>query len=229
MNPLRGLRNVYNRSYNKRPIITLCITNGILGALSDGLAQAITYRNNHAQQLPEQLKQHREDWPPQPKYDVYRTFRFALYNFSIAPLVGKWYMVLDKYFPMPGVGKPGRDLVAIKRMVTDQAIFAPSSLVMFFTVMGLIESGNWQGVQEKFRDAYSTALLANYSVWPLVQLINFKIMPLQYRLPFVSSLGILWNAYLSWINNASKKEEEAIEKEQEEQQPQLYHKKEQIA
>ena len=99
---------------------------------------------------------------------------------------------------------------------------------MFFTVMGLIESGNWQGVQEKFRDAYSTALLANYSVWPVVQLINFKIMPLQYRLPFVSSLGILWNAYLSWINNASKEEEEAIEKEQE-QEHQLYHKKEQVA
>ncbi|KAI9247130.1 hypothetical protein BDA99DRAFT_526170 [Phascolomyces articulosus] len=226
MNTLRGLRNVYNRSYNKRPIITLCITNGILGAISDGLAQAITYRNNHAQQLPERLRQHEEQWPEQPKYDPMRTTRFALYNFTLAPVVGKWYMVLDKYFPMPGIGKPGRDLVAIKRMVTDQVLFAPSSLVVFFTVMGLIESGNWQGVREKFRDAYRPALLANYTVWPLVQLINFKWMPLQYRLPFVSSLGILWNAYLSWINNASKKEEAAVEKQQE-QHKLLYQKEKQ--
>ncbi|KAI9494699.1 hypothetical protein BDB00DRAFT_726822, partial [Zychaea mexicana] len=194
----------YNRSYNKRPIITLCITNGILGALSDGLAQAITYRDKHTKQLPERLRQHEDQWPPQPAYDGMRTSRFALYNVCVAPFVGKWYMVLDKYFPMPGVGKPGRDVVALKRMVTDQVVFAPSSLAMFFTTMGLIESGNWQGVREKFRDAYSSALIANYSVWPVVQLINFKIMPLQYRLPFVSSLGILWNAYLSWINNASK-------------------------
>lgn len=88
----------------------------------------------------------------------------------------------------------------------DQLVFAPSSLVVFFTTMGFIESRSWEGVREKFRDAYTPALIANYKVWPIVQFINFKFMPLPYRLPFVSSLGILWNAYLSWINNAAKQE-----------------------
>jgi hypothetical protein len=37
-------------------------------------------------------------------------------------------------------------------------------------------------------------------------------MPVQYRLPFASSLGILWNAYLSWLNNASKQEQSVLEK-----------------
>lgn len=78
--------------------------------------------------------------------------------------------------------------------------------------MGYAETRKWEGVLEKFRDAYAPAVIANYKVWPLVQLINFKIMPIQYRLPFVSSLGILWNAYLSWINNASKQEESIQEK-----------------
>lgn len=78
--------------------------------------------------------------------------------------------------------------------------------------MGYAETRKWEGVLEKFRDAYTPAVIANYKVWPLVQLINFKIMPIQYRLPFVSSLGILWNAYLSWINNASKQEESIQEK-----------------
>ncbi|KAI8136738.1 hypothetical protein BJV82DRAFT_526591 [Fennellomyces sp. T-0311] len=213
MNSLRALGNVYNRSYNKRPITTLCITNGILGALSDGLAQAITYHDTHARQLPEQLQQHKEQWPEQPAYDPKRTLRFALYNFCVAPLVGGWYMVLDRYFPMPAVGKPGRDITTLKRMITDQTLFAPTSLAMFFTTMALIESGSWQGVREKFRDAYQPALIANYTVWPAVQLVNFKLMPLQYRLPFVSSLGILWNAYLSWINHASTEEEKVIEEQ----------------
>lgn len=93
----------------------------------------------------------------------------------------------------------------------DQAFFAPSSLAVFFTVMGLAETGKWAAVKEKFHDAYKPALVANYTVWPLVQLVNFKLMPLQYRLPFVSTLGILWNAYLSWINSATREEAKAIE------------------
>ena len=118
MKYLRALGNVYSQSYSKRPITTLCITNGILGALSDGLAQAITYHGAHARQLPDKLQQHREQWPEQPTYDPRRTLRFALYNVCVAPLVGGWYMLLDKYIPMPAVGRAGRDMATFKRMVT---------------------------------------------------------------------------------------------------------------
>ncbi|KAI8369257.1 uncharacterized protein BYT42DRAFT_607716 [Radiomyces spectabilis] len=226
MSGLRALRDFYNRSYNKRPILTLCVTNGILGVFSDGLAQTITYyeakseqgRNKLDKHLPDKLKEHEDLWPPTPKYDITRTLRFAAYNFCVAPLAGKWYMFLDKFFPMPvastvaskaaqiAVKRQG-DKMAIKRMVTDQALFAPAGLVVFFTAMGFAETRKWEGVKEKFEDAFVPALITNYKVWPLVQFINFKFMPLQYRLPFVSSLGILWNAYLSWLNNASKQEE----------------------
>ncbi|MBM6385839.1 MAG: Mpv17/PMP22 family protein [Paenibacillus sp.] len=130
-------------------------------------------------------------------------------------------MFLDKFFPMPAVTGVVTKAVqsqitrkangmAIKRMLTDQLLFAPAGLVVFFTAMGLAEGG-WENVKEKFQDAYMPALIANYKVWPAVQFINFKFMPLQYRLPFVSSLGIVWNAYLSWLNNASKQEEQVLE------------------
>ncbi|CDS08717.1 hypothetical protein LRAMOSA10078 [Lichtheimia ramosa] len=228
MNALRAFRDVYNRSYNKRPIVTLCITNCVLGAISDSLAQSITYYDYQKkrkrfpdimdEQLPENVREHEHLWPPPPVYDPVRTIRFAFYNFCIAPIVGKWYMVLDRYFPMPAAGTAlaatrTKDIIAIKRMAVDQAFFAPSSLAVFFTVMGLVETGKWEAVKEKFHDAYKPALVANYTVWPLVQLVNFKLMPLQYRLPFVSTLGILWNAYLSWINSATREEEKVIERQ----------------
>ncbi|KAL9544241.1 hypothetical protein MBANPS3_007728 [Mucor bainieri] len=210
MNGLRSLKVFYNKSYDKRPILTLCVANGILGAVSDTLAQSISLYNKYNKQL--------ED-----KYlPDSRTLRFAAYNFCVAPLGGKWYMFLDKFFPMPVatgvVSKAVQSQItkkangmAIKRMVTDQALFAPAGLVLFFSVMGIAETGKWEGVKEKFKDAYVPALIANYKVWPAVQFINFKFMPLQYRLPFVSSLGIVWNAYLSWLNNASKQEETVLE------------------
>ncbi|KAI9311710.1 putative integral membrane protein, Mpv17/PMP22 family [Dichotomocladium elegans] len=213
MNPVSALKRIYNQSYSKRPILTLCITNCVLGGLSDCLAQSITYYEYHHSEggkrqpdimdnrLPENIRSHQDLYPEPAIYEFSRTARFALYNFSIAPVVGTWYMTLDRYFPMPPA----------TAKATDQVFFAPLGLAIFFTVMGLAESGKWEGVQEKFRDAFKPALMANYTVWPLVQLINFKFMPLQYRLPFVSALGILWNAYLSWINNASKEEEKMIE------------------
>lgn len=132
MNALRAFRDAYNRSYNKRPIFTLCVTNCVLGAISDSLAQGITYydyRKNHKRfpeimdkQLPENVREHEDLWPPPPAYDPFRTVRFAFYNFCIAPIVGKWYMVLDRYFPMPAAGAAlastrAKDIIAIKRMV----------------------------------------------------------------------------------------------------------------
>ncbi|ORZ02679.1 hypothetical protein BCR43DRAFT_481978 [Syncephalastrum racemosum] len=224
MQCIRAVGRVYNRNYESRPMLTLCVTNACLGAISDGLAQAIgfyDYHRNHPKDhpysaalegtLPEHVRQHESLWAPPPRFDPWRTVRFALYNFSVAPIVGKWYILLDRFFPMPktivsSAAKRLADKITIKRMAVDQLVFAPSSLVVFFTTMGFIESRSWEGVREKFRDAYTPALIANYKVWPVVQFINFKFMPLPYRLPFVSSLGILWNAYLSWINNAAKQE-----------------------
>lgn len=227
MNGLKSLKVFYNKSYNKRPILTLCVANGILGAVSDTLAQSISLYNKYNKQLedkllPNSVRKHEDMWKLTKTWDFQRTFRFAAYNFCVAPLGGKWYMFLDKFFPMPvatGVVSKAvqsqitkkANVMAIKRMVTDQALFAPAGLVLFFSVMGIAESGKWEGVKEKFKDAYVPALIANYKVWPAVQFINFKFMPLQYRLPFVSSLGIVWNAYLSWLNNASKQEESVLE------------------
>ncbi|KAG2237575.1 hypothetical protein BDF21DRAFT_412786 [Thamnidium elegans] len=226
MNGLRTFKAFYNKSYNKRPILTLCVANGFLGAISDSLAQGIslyeqsTKRINEAI-LPEKITRHESMWILSSSWDFKRTLRFAAYNFCVAPLGGKWYMFLDKFFPMPAVTGVVTKAVqsqitrkangmAIKRMLTDQLLFAPAGLVVFFTAMGLAEGG-WENVKEKFQDAYMPALIANYKVWPAVQFINFKFMPLQYRLPFVSSLGIVWNAYLSWLNNASKQEEQVLE------------------
>jgi protein Mpv17 len=229
MNALKALNRFYSKSYEKAPFKTLCVTNGCLAVVSDVTAQTITYVNwkrsvenkatNLDERLPPRLQEH-EDLKPRPPrmFDPYRTLRFALYNMAVAPIVGRWFMFLEARFPMPAVAQATKslikpsDMVTLKRMVTDQALFAPMSLCLFFSVMGFVETKSVEGVKEKFRDAYSPALKANYQLWPLVQLVNFKFTPLPYRLPVVSTVGIAWNSYLSWLNNASKEEEIATQK-----------------
>ncbi|KAF9429192.1 hypothetical protein BGZ76_001682 [Entomortierella beljakovae] len=86
-------------------------------------------------------------------------------------------------------------------MVADQVIFAPVGLAMVFSGLTVLEGGGIQDIKDKLNNAYVPTLMANYMVWPLVQLVNFGVMPLQLRLPFVSVVGIAWNAYLSLANS----------------------------
>lgn len=45
--------------------------------------------------------------------------------------------------------------------------------------MGYMERGSLDGVKAKFNEMYIPAMLANWQLWPLVQLVNFRYMPLK--------------------------------------------------
>jgi hypothetical protein len=59
--------------------------------------------------------------------------------------------------------------------------------------MTVAEGGGKRAVQRKFQDVYVPSLKANYLVWPAVQLINFRVMPIQFQI--VSKPRILGTPY----------------------------------
>ncbi|KAF9563768.1 hypothetical protein EC968_004711 [Mortierella alpina] len=160
-----------------------------------------------------------------PPLDLPRMGRFMLYNFSVAPVIHTWYSFLDRNFPLKNASASALNPAlrprllqtmapAIKRMVADQTLFAPIGLALLFSGLTVLEGGGIQQIQEKLNNAswqyhqqttYLSTLKANYAVWPLVQLVNFGVMPLQLRLPFVSVVGIAWNAYLSMVNTRASR------------------------
>lgn len=84
-------------------------------------------------------------------------------------------------------------------MACDQGIFAPVFISVFLSSMAVLEGGS---VQEKLEKNYKTALTTNYALWPFVQLVNFKLIPLHHRLLFVNVISIGWNSYLSYLNSS---------------------------
>lgn len=48
--------------------------------------------------------------------------------------------------------------------------------------MTVCEGGGKRAIYRKFQDVYVPALKANFIVWPAVQLINFRIMPIQFQI-----------------------------------------------
>jgi len=103
--------------------------------------------------------------------------------------------------------------------------------------MTIAEGGGRRAISHKLRDMYMPTLKANFMVWPAVQILNFRVLPIQFQVvsrilvpnlatnvmltdvfqPFVSSVGIAWTAYLSLSNAA----EDALEARSAPQSPDI--------
>lgn len=105
----------------------------------------------------------------------------------------------------------------MKRVLLDQLLFSPVFLAVFFAYNHIGERGRLAGLSNHFKGAYTETLKANYKLWPLVQCINFYLIPLNYQLLFLNFVAIGWTAFLSNVNaKASQAHEYASIKKEEE-------------
>ncbi|KIJ68730.1 hypothetical protein HYDPIDRAFT_37165 [Hydnomerulius pinastri MD-312] len=200
------IARTYQRFFDTHPNYTLAVTGGTLNGLGDIVAQIS--QNALA-----------EDHERRPGWDAARTLRFFCFGFG-----------LKRKFPLRRRRTQRISFKALsKRVAADQLVMAPigvrsrdcvkvlifdciqhTQLVIFVGSMGIMEGRSTSQIREKYADMYSTALLANWRAWPLAQLINFRYMPLPYRIPFQSTCGVFWTLYLSILN---AKEDERQDRE----------------
>ncbi|PLN81510.1 hypothetical protein BDW42DRAFT_185403 [Aspergillus taichungensis] len=209
----------FNSYYAEKPVLTTMVTNAILGGVADTVAQLITaYRARPGRRQADEdglvsIEFHDLDKkhnPPafgelgyttHPPFDFERLTRFMSYGFFMAPLQFQWFGFLSRAFPLTKVNP---SLSALKRVACDQLIFAPFGLGCFFTFMTVAEGGGRRALTRKFQDVYLPTLKANFVLWPAVQILNFRVVPIQFQIPFVSTVGIAWTAYLSLTNSAEE-------------------------
>uniref|UniRef100_V5GH15 Uncharacterized protein n=1 Tax=Kalmanozyma brasiliensis (strain GHG001) TaxID=1365824 RepID=V5GH15_KALBG len=189
----QAFSSFYARNFDRRPWITLAVTNGILGVVADGAAQTLE-RVSQAQKRAESA--HRETAVAEvkeAKWDWSRSGRFLAFNVGMAPLLAEWNRFLEFRFPL--------------RATPAAAGGAAAAGAAALGSMGYMERGSIDGVKAKFHEMYIPAMLANWQLWPLVQLVNFRYMPLKYRVPFVSTVGILWTIGLSLLSQSTRPKE----------------------
>lgn len=112
------------------------------------------------------------------------------------------------------VQQPVSALAVCKRLASDQLIMAPLGLLTFLTFFAIAQGLDFDGWRKNLATLYVPLLLANWSVWPVVQLVNFRrvyrygstdlrsFVPLKYRVPFSASCGMAWTCYLSFKSSA---------------------------
>ncbi|TDZ20276.1 Protein sym-1 [Colletotrichum orbiculare MAFF 240422] len=155
----------YQARLAARPLLTQSITTSILFATGDITAQQLVDKRG--------LKGH--DWS--------RTGRMALYGGTIfGPAATTWFKFLQKNIVLRN-----KNLEILARVGVDQGVFAPVMIGVFLSSMAVLEGGS---PQEKLQKNYTTALTSNFLLWPFVQAVNFKFVPLHHRVLFVNVISI---------------------------------------
>lgn len=162
----------YTRMLDARPVFVKSMTSLVGFALGDILAQVISGNS----------------------YNLLRTLRMTLFGILMDGPVGHlWYTTLDKnVFPKA----PKSNKAVVSKMLLDQVAWAPFFSCVFFAFMCCLE-GRPQHTMYSIQKKLIPVLLANYAVWPIAHLINFKFIPSSQRILYINACQVLWSSYLS--------------------------------
>ena len=107
-------------------------------------------------------------------------------------------------------------LATLAKVTVDQTMFAPFFISFIFVTLSLMEGKSIEEGKLSVKEKLWPSLLVNWKIWPLVQFLNFSLIPVRYHLIVVNFVAVWWNAYLSWMCNhnvsADKKTPEDLEK-----------------
>ncbi|KAK9832036.1 hypothetical protein WJX81_000378 [Elliptochloris bilobata] len=174
--PLGRFWRFYNNALERHPVAVKSATSFVGFLLGDVLAQTIVGAD----------------------FDVARTLRLVLFGmFMDGPVGHVWYTVLDRnVFPED----PRSNKAVVVKMLLDQLLWAPVFSCVFFTFIHLLQ-GHPENILPAIQSKLVPMMIANYAVWPIAHIINFKFVPPQQRILYINCCQIAWSAYLSNLSS----------------------------
>jgi peroxisomal membrane protein 2 len=207
----------YQQQLRRRPLATKAVTSACVAALSDVLAQAIgaaaaarrtraggartaAARGGGGAVAASSLK-------APPRYDLARTLKFALLGLVWSgPSAHHWQAFLQRALPPPPpadeAGTPGHQAraltAALAKVAVDQLTYGPVCNLMFMTYTTLVVGGGTLAdLTARVRRDFITVQKNGWRVWPLAGLINYRFVPLEYRVLCINLAAFLWTTYLN--------------------------------
>ncbi|POW15966.1 hypothetical protein PSHT_06856 [Puccinia striiformis] len=184
------LSRSYERAFKHNPSLTLAITNGCLKCFGDLLAQFLPAFSSGQPFV----------------LDVHRSLRFFLFGFLHGPCVGKWHesegyhyeQVESRSAPTNTLSElllpclrydPSHDLKSKSKKSYNTGGFR------LFGLLNVSCSINWSCMAPLYTFRWFEGLTIQRYAKDYTNYIAF--MPLQYRVPWQGSCGVLWTVFLS--------------------------------
>ncbi|PRP84936.1 Mpv17 / PMP22 family protein [Planoprotostelium fungivorum] len=141
-----------------------------------------------------------------------RAGKVLAYYAIMMPIAHYWYKFLDRLFEKraerakldaekekekkPQTGLSVIDSTVLKKLALDELIFDPFCIFLFFTVIGVLERKSLSQIREKIGKEYWITQKMSWKLWPAVQLINFALVPGDFRILFVNVISFVWGIFL---------------------------------
>ncbi|KNA15315.1 hypothetical protein SOVF_099240 [Spinacia oleracea] len=183
----------YQNCLSVHPLKTQIASSGVLWGIGDIAAQYITHSTAH-KHLPLLDGDERFiiNWK--------RTALTSMFGLGFVGPVGHfWYEGLDKLIRLRLRLEPKTVRFVATKVAADGIIFGPFDLFAFFTYMGFASGKSILEVKEDVKRDFLPALILEGGAWPIIQVANFRYVPVRYQLLYVNMFCLLDSAFLSWL------------------------------
>lgn len=102
--------------------------------------------------------------------------------------------------PREAVKKLNIKNTAIK-FCLDQTVGAAVNTILFIAGIALMRGHSLESIQQDIQEQFWPMIFAGQKLWPMVSLLNFTLVPFEYRTLFGSVVGLFWGIYLSMITS----------------------------
>ena len=132
-------------------------------------------------------------------YDPIRTLRWTIVGLTLhGPYFFLAFGKLDRLFSTPTFAN------AFKKTAITQLTIFPPYLVALFSFLNVLErhgsdgkkTSNNNDIIPKVQQAFKVGCI----FWPIANSINFSFISPQRRIPYLATVGGIWNGYLSYMN-----------------------------
>ncbi|KAF2689592.1 hypothetical protein K458DRAFT_475040 [Lentithecium fluviatile CBS 122367] len=188
-------------------MVSQTVQGAVLSATSNILAQVITsYKENTPFSL-----------------NIGPVIKFAVFSVVSNPPNIVWQGILENAFPTNVPASPAapsektlKDKLVETQMskrnvlikfIFDQTFGAVLNTLMFLVFMGYVNEPGamagkvepMQAVVKEINEKFWPMILDGYKFWPIVSLLSFMWVPVDQRVVFGCSVGVLWGIYLSLV------------------------------
>ena len=93
-------------------------------------------------------------------------------------------------------------IIALKKIIFDQLVLAPTYFFMFYHVVNKIDGKFFSHANDQLIQKFWPTMIANWKIWPMVNFLNFLIIPIHYQVLWNNFFSLFFNAYLSFMHNS---------------------------
>jgi protein Mpv17 len=183
MNVLTGAFKWYTHQLSIMPIRTKCITTFFIYGTGDLICQYMERYQDKSR-----------------KINPIRALRQATFGFIISP-----YIHFQFCIALPYLFPTGTNYRVLKMIAYDQTIATTIFHIGYFIWLDLSAGKSFKQMSECLSRKVYTAVTSSWGYWPFIQFFNFSYTPIQFRVQVSNFFGILWSAYISYVQNVKHK------------------------